>query len=135
MSAFSLGARSASIRSAAASAPAAWARCISRRNNQLFLAPLGYAEAKAGRTRDALAIARELEQMSKRRYVITYRIARIHAALGRSDEAFAMLDKACDERDWFVSRVTIPAFDALRSDARLLGLTGAAIAAGPMTSR
>jgi Flp pilus assembly protein TadD len=54
--------------------------------NPIFLGPLGYAYAKAGRRREAAEIVNKLEDMSKKEYVIAYRTARIHTALGQRDQ-------------------------------------------------
>jgi tetratricopeptide (TPR) repeat protein len=91
--------------------------------NPIFLGPLGYAYAKAGRRREAIEIVNKLEDLSKNQYVIAYRIARIYAALGQRDEAFAVLEKAYDDRDWFLPRLKVdPAFDSLHDDPRFQDL-------------
>jgi hypothetical protein len=68
-----------------------------------------------------LEFERKLERSTpqKKQYVITYRIARIHTALGQRDQAFAVLERAYENRDWFLPRLKVdPAFDSLRDDPR-----------------
>jgi hypothetical protein len=46
-------------------------------------------------------------------------IAAIHAALGDKDKAFAELEKAFGEHDWFLPRLKVdPFMDQLRDDPR-----------------
>lgn len=55
------------------------------------LSRLGVVYAEDGRSTDAYAILRELDQLSKRRDVSPFARAQIYAALGERDEAFAWL--------------------------------------------
>jgi hypothetical protein len=46
-------------------------------------------------------------------------MASIYAALGDNDQAFALLNRAFDERDFILTLVKVePMFDPLRSDPR-----------------
>jgi serine/threonine protein kinase/tetratricopeptide (TPR) repeat protein len=84
---------------------------------------LGYTDAKAGRRRAAEEKISKLENISKGNYVISYRIARIRAALGQKDEAFALLEKAYQERDYYLPRLKVdPGFDSLHDDPRFADL-------------
>jgi serine/threonine-protein kinase len=86
-------------------------------------ADLGLAYAVAGRPREALGIAEELERDSKRKYVPPYSIASIYAALGRYNEAFDWLEKAYEDRSYQLIYLKVdPAFDVLRSDPRFADL-------------
>jgi eukaryotic-like serine/threonine-protein kinase len=84
-----------------------------------MIAALGYAYAAAGRRDMAQGIIAELERRSKESYVDNYFVATIFAALGEKDEAFALLNKACEERSYWMPWINIdPQLDNLRSDSR-----------------
>jgi TolB-like protein/Flp pilus assembly protein TadD len=84
-----------------------------------FIADLGYAYARAGRTGDAGRILDQLQELSKSRYVDSCLIAQIYVALGEVDEAFRWLEHAFQERAAWVPYLAFdPWFDPLRSDAR-----------------
>ena len=86
---------------------------------------LGHAYAAANRRSEALGILEQLGASSKERYVPSYPIAVIHAALGHKDEAFAWLERAYDERDSWMDYLGLdPRLDGLRSDPRFAGLLG-----------
>jgi eukaryotic-like serine/threonine-protein kinase len=83
------------------------------------IAELGYAYGVAGRRAEAQAVLRELDGLSKRRYVLPYFIATIHTGLGDKDQAFAWLEKAYAESHPGLALVNVdPKFDTLRSDPR-----------------
>ena len=66
---------------------------------------------------------RELENLSKQKYVTAYGVALIHAGLGQKDLAFQWFNKAFDERShWLVWLRIDPRWDALRSDPRFADL-------------
>jgi hypothetical protein len=72
------------------------------------------------KARDTLA---ELKKLRQEQYVQPVNIALAHAALGEKDDAFAWLDKACEEHAQWLSEIKVdPAFDPLRSDARFADL-------------
>jgi len=84
---------------------------------------LGHAYAAANRRSEAEAILRQLSAASKQRYVPSYPIAVIYAALGRKDEAFAWLERAYTEHDsWMIYLGLDPRFAGLRSDPRFTDL-------------
>jgi len=86
-------------------------------------AALGLAYALSGKTGEARKIMEELRQQSKRKYLSSIIIATLHGALGEKDQAFALLDKAYDERDNLLILLKVePMFDPLRSDPRFAGL-------------
>jgi hypothetical protein len=76
--------------------------------------------ALAGRRQEALRLAGELEDLSRRTYVPAAVIAPVWASLGDRDKAFTMLRRACRERDgsWGPSLKVDPVFDELKSDPR-----------------
>jgi serine/threonine protein kinase/tetratricopeptide (TPR) repeat protein len=87
------------------------------------LASLGHAYAKSGDRGRAERVLGELTEMSARRYVPAYMIAKIHTGLGDKHEAFGWLDKACEERyGLLVYSKVEPALDPLRDDARFESL-------------
>jgi len=88
-----------------------------------FLAWLGEAYAAGGYSDDAQKILEQLEQISKKRYVSPYHMARICAALGKKDEALRWLETGYRERAaWMVVLKVEPRFDGLRSDPRFQDL-------------
>jgi hypothetical protein len=88
-----------------------------------MLALLGHAYAAAGHRREAEAILDELTAASSRTYVSAYPLAIVDVALGRKDEAFALLEKAYTNRDSWLNYVAIdPRLDVLHSDPRFVDL-------------
>ena len=84
---------------------------------------LGHAYAVSGRQQEALQVLDELRELSKRRYVSSYRVAAIHLGLGETERAFAWLERAVEERDaWLVWLKVDPVLDALRPDPRFTDL-------------
>jgi len=83
----------------------------------------GQAYAKSGRPREAEQCIDRLRELAKTQSVRFYWIAAIYAALGDKDKAFAELEKAYQERDWFLPRLKVdPIFDSLRADPRFKDL-------------
>jgi TolB-like protein/DNA-binding winged helix-turn-helix (wHTH) protein/Tfp pilus assembly protein PilF len=88
-------------------------------DSPLYTAQVGVALAAAGRNREALGIARELEANSKKQYVSPYGLAQIYAALHRDRETFKWLQAASDDHAVWVGYLAVdPVFDRYRSDAR-----------------
>ncbi|HEX7999681.1 MAG TPA: protein kinase [Pyrinomonadaceae bacterium] len=91
--------------------------------NPMGLWTLGYVLALAGRESEAREILREMEELQHKRYVSPYYIAMIHAGLGQQDEAFNWLEKAYEDRDWWLLWLRVePFLDELRSDPRFQNL-------------
>jgi tetratricopeptide (TPR) repeat protein len=91
--------------------------------NRSLLAALGYAYAKSGRREEAEAVLKQWKEIEKTKYVSNYRMAIVHAALGEKDAAFAELEKAYQEHDWFFQRLRAdPFMDPLRDDPRFKDL-------------
>ena len=83
------------------------------------LAALGYGFAVLGERSEAEALLRELKELSERRYVPTYLIAKVFAGLGEKGEALTWLEKAYQDRSVFVAWLKVePEMDALRSEPR-----------------
>ena len=54
-----------------------------------------------------------------KQYVMSYWVASIYAALGDKEHAFAELESAFAERDWYLHRLKVdPYWDTLRDDPR-----------------
>jgi DNA-binding SARP family transcriptional activator len=89
---------------------------------------LGHAYAMAQQKDAALKVLDDLNELSKRVYVSSYRIAAIYACLAETEQAFAWLRRAYEERDvWLMWLRVDPVFDDLRSDPRfeeLISLVG-----------
>jgi serine/threonine protein kinase/tetratricopeptide (TPR) repeat protein len=84
---------------------------------------LGFAYAKSGRKDEARKLLAELKELSKGRYVASYWIAMIYVGLDEKDEAFAWLEKAYQERSWWLVWIKMdPMVDSLRSDSRFVDL-------------
>ena len=87
------------------------------------IAWLGEAYAAAGYRDEAHKILRQLEELSKQRYVTPYGRARIYAALDETDETFKWLESAHRQRaDFMVLLKVDPCFDDFRSDRRFQDL-------------
>jgi len=87
-------------------------------------AELARAYALSGRRREALAILDDLRLRSKtKKYISASLFAAIYGALGDKDQAFALLNQAYEDRDFFLVALKVePAFDPLRSDPRFSAL-------------
>jgi serine/threonine-protein kinase len=98
----------------------------------IALASLAAAFGHLNRMGDVEAIHDELRARARREYVQTAVLSITSAVLGRFDEAFTLLHRACDERDGVLmySRA-FPAFEGLQNDPRMgeiyrrIGLPGA----------
>lgn len=86
----------------------------------IALATLAVAHALSGRLDYAESVYDELMARSRREYVQTTVIAIVVAALGRMDEAFRLLHRACEERDSvLVYSRAYPGFAPLQQDPRM----------------
>ena len=88
-----------------------------------MLVDAAYAYAKTGQRQKAEAVIARLKEAEKTRYVENYWVAITYAALGDKDAAFAELEKAYQQRDWFLPRMKVdPYLDPLRDDPRFADL-------------
>ena len=79
----------------------------------------GVCLARCGRMPDASAVLTEIEQRRTSEYVDAYYMALLRDALGRRDEAFRELERACAEGSTVLSILDIdPKTDSLRTDPR-----------------
>lgn len=100
--------------------PMAEAAAMMSGRQPIALATLAVAHALAGRVDYAEAIYDELVARSRREYVQTTVIAIVTAAIGRMEDAFTLLNKACDERDGvLVYCRAYPGFARLQQDPRM----------------
>ena len=84
---------------------------------------LAHAYAKQGKRAEAEQQISLLGEMAKTQRVRPYYLASIYATLGDKDKAFAELEKAFDERDCYLGRISVdPFMDPLREDARFKSL-------------
>jgi TolB-like protein/Flp pilus assembly protein TadD len=83
------------------------------------IAQMGRTFALWGKTDEAVAAVRHLEEIARARYVSPVEFCYIYAALGNQDQAFAYLEKAEQERATFLIFANVdPRMDRLRPDAR-----------------
>jgi serine/threonine protein kinase/Tfp pilus assembly protein PilF len=92
-------------------------------DNPENLVGLGYGHALAGEPAKAQACIDALAALAPQRYVAAINIALIFTGMGDKDQAFAWLDRACDDHCQWLSEIRVdPAFDPLRSDPRFAAL-------------
>jgi len=87
--------------------------------NPRAAAVLAYAYAISGKKDEAQALFDDLKDRSLRQYIAPCLIGLICIGLGDHDQAFAWLEKGCDERDLGLIWLKVePMADKLRSDSR-----------------
>jgi TolB-like protein/Flp pilus assembly protein TadD len=83
----------------------------------------GIVLARAGRTAEARAIADEVEDLARTRYLMTYYRAQLHAHLGDRETAFALVAEGLSARDWHNDWLSFdPGFLVLRDDPRFFAM-------------
>jgi tetratricopeptide (TPR) repeat protein len=96
-----------------------------RPNSPFTLAAYGQALAAAGDRTGAQDVLGQLAEKAKTRYVSSYDVALIYAALKDRDEAFRRLDRAREEHSTFLPLITWDRrADSLRGDPRYAALIG-----------
>jgi len=91
--------------------------------NTLYLGQLGQAYALTGRTERARETLRQLQDISRDRYVSPYHLAYVYTGLGELDKAMDLLEQAYEERAGNVYGVKGSfLFTALRSHPRFRAL-------------
>ena len=89
----------------------------------LAMGLIGHVLAASGRTREALEVLDRLEELSKERFVGSHAKALIHLGLEADDRMFECLESAFVEREsWLAMLNTLPLYDRVRSDPRLIAL-------------
>jgi eukaryotic-like serine/threonine-protein kinase len=87
------------------------------------LVGLGQAYALAGQKAEAQKINRQLRELSKKRYVPSYFLAKLEVSLGNKKEALANLEEALVNGDTFLPWLKVdPSFDRLRGDPQFKDL-------------
>lgn len=88
-------------------------------DDQDSLGIAGFVYAKTGDRDKAEGIISKFRELSKTQYVLNSYVAQIYGSLGEKDKAFAELEKAFEERDYFIATMrTNPMFDDIRGDPR-----------------
>jgi eukaryotic-like serine/threonine-protein kinase len=85
---------------------------------------LGHAYALSGNKAEAQKVLSHLNELSMTSYVSPYSRAIVYAGLGETDKVFAWLDRAYQERSYFLA-VYLPTdsrLDSLHADPRFVGL-------------
>ena len=83
------------------------------------LASIGYVQGITGRTQEARAMIRKMDELRKTKYVTPYAVALIYAGMGDKDRAIEWLEKAYNDRaNWMVWLGLDPRWDPLRNDPR-----------------
>ena len=88
--------------------------------HQLALAELAVCYHAIGKTNDVEAIHDEIMARGRREHMMSSMKALVTACVGRVDEAFTLIDRACDERDGILIYARrYPAFSLLQLDPRM----------------
>jgi TolB-like protein/Tfp pilus assembly protein PilF len=96
---------------------------LSPKGAYLTLASLGHSYALSGKRAEALEILDQLKEKARREHVSAYFVALIYTGLGDKDLAFVWLNKACQDRDYPITRLKDDSrFDSIRSDPRFADL-------------
>ena len=89
----------------------------------MLRADIGHLYAVWGNRAEAQQVLAELIKESEQSYVSAYDIALIYAGLGDTDQSFVWLNKAIDQRPfWLVWLKLDPRLDTIRSDGRYSAL-------------
>ncbi len=84
---------------------------------------LAHTYALAGRRNEAKKLVKELEELSRRRYVSPVNIAKIYAGLGEKELVFKWLQKGYEDRSDHILKLGVdPSFDGVRLDPRFTDL-------------
>lgn len=83
------------------------------------LGVMGMCYGLAGRKAEANKVLDELLELNRRRYVTPVALVLVYIGLGDKDQAFVWLEKAYQERSYFLAYLkVVPLADPLRSDPR-----------------
>jgi hypothetical protein len=91
----------------------------------MFLAQLGQAYGRVGRSAEARDVLRRLEELSRQRYVSPYHMAYVYAGLSEDERAMDWLERAYEERAGGVYGIKGSfLFSSLRGHPRFQALLG-----------
>jgi serine/threonine-protein kinase len=86
-----------------------------------YVARRGLVLGMTGKKKEAEKVLRQLTLRSKREFVPYSLLALPYIGLGRKDEAFRLLQHACDESETAMNDINVdPLFDSLRDDPRFV---------------
>jgi eukaryotic-like serine/threonine-protein kinase len=89
----------------------------------LTAAVLGAAYARQGEADKMEEILSHLLERARHGYIMPFYIAIVYLGLGQNDKTFEWLEKACEERNfWLIFLKADPMYDSVRSDRRFLDL-------------
>jgi TolB-like protein/Tfp pilus assembly protein PilF len=92
-------------------------------DSPIYMAQVGVGYAAAGRNAEALGVIDQLQKLATQRYVSSYGLAQIYAALGDKQHAMKWLQSAYDEHAVWMQYLKVdPVLDSLRSQARFQDL-------------
>ena len=87
------------------------------------VAALGHVYAVSNQRDKAQGALSELKEKAKQEYIPSYHMAIIHVGLGEMEHAFDWLEKAYEERSYWLTFLRVdPVLDKLRSDPRYTDL-------------
>jgi tetratricopeptide (TPR) repeat protein len=93
------------------------------RDWSVLMTARGFTYAAAGMPGEARAVLREMDALSRQRFVTSYGMALVYAGLGLKDESLGWLDRAFEERShWLVWLRLDPRWRNLRGDPRFAAL-------------
>jgi len=96
---------------------------LSRGRHPMVESWIGITYVQMGKRGEAQEVVDDLLKRSKEAYVSPYALAILCFALGENDQGFKWLDKAYEERDYWLSYLKIdPFLDSVRSDPRYKAL-------------
>ncbi len=87
-----------------------------------ILDDLGYIYASSGKKEEAMKVLDDLSKLASEEYVPAYGRAVIYSSLGDKDKAIEWLERAYEERSFWVYFKVDPIFDSLRNDERFNAL-------------
>jgi serine/threonine protein kinase/Tfp pilus assembly protein PilF len=94
------------------------------KDNTEIWSGLGHAYALSGNKAEAQKVLSHFNELSTRNYISPYSRAIVYAGLGEKDQVFAWLDRALQERSYFLA-VYLPTdsrLDSLHADPRFVAL-------------
>lgn len=93
----------------------------------MIRADIGHLYAVWGKQAEARQVLAELLTKSEQSYVSAYDVAVIYAGLGETEQAFFWLDKAIEQRPFWLCWLKLdPRLDGLRADLRFRNILGRA---------